>query len=84
LDRANRKTRIGTIVSDKMEKTIVVAVESHYKHPLYNKVLRRMKKYKAHDPKQDGKLGDIVKITETRPLSKTKRWRLEEVVKKAE
>ena len=84
MDRANRKTRVGTIVGDKMEKTIVVAVESHYKHPLYNKILRRMKKYKAHDAKQDGKLGDIVKITETRPLSKTKRWRLEEVVKKAE
>jgi len=84
LDRANRKTRIGTIVSDKMEKTIVVAVESHYKHPLYNKILKRMKKYKVHDPRQDGKLGDVVKITETRPLSKTKRWRLEEVVKKAE
>ena len=84
MDRANRKTRIGTIVSDKMEKTIVVAVESHYKHPLYNKILKRIKKYKAHDSKQDGKLGDVVKITETRPLSKTKRWRLEEVDKKAE
>ena len=84
MDRANRKTRIGTIVSDKMEKTIVVAVESHYKHPLYNKILRRIKKYKAHDPGQNGKLGDVVKITETRPLSKTKRWRLEEVIKKAE
>ncbi|MCJ7665430.1 MAG: 30S ribosomal protein S17 [Actinobacteria bacterium] len=84
MDRANRKTRIGTIVSDKMEKTIVVAVESHYKHPLYNKILRRVKKYKAHDPEQNGKLGDVVKISETRPLSKTKRWRLEEVVKKAE
>lgn len=84
MDRANRKTRIGTIVSDKMEKTIVVAVESHYKHPLYNKILKRIKKYKAHDPSQDGKLGDVVKITETRPLSKTKRWRLKEVVKKAE
>jgi small subunit ribosomal protein S17 len=84
LDRANRKTRIGTIVGDKMEKTIVVAVESHYKHPLYNKILRRVKKYKAHDPEKSGKLGDVVKISETRPLSKTKRWRLEEVIKKAE
>jgi len=84
LDRAKRKTRIGTIVSNKMDKTIVVAVGSHYKHPLYNKILKRVKKYKAHDPEQNGKLGDVVKISETRPLSKTKRWRLEEVIKKAE
>ncbi len=84
MDRAKRKTRVGKIISDKMDKTIVVAVESHYKHPLYNKILKRMKKYKAHDPEESGKTGDLVKISETRPLSRTKRWRLEKVVKKAE
>jgi len=84
LERTKRKTRVGKVIGDKMDKTIVVAVESHYKHPLYNKVLKRMKKYKAHDPEESGKTGDLVKISETRPLSKTKRWRLEEVVKKAE
>lgn len=84
MDRAKRKTRVGKVISDKMDKTIVVAVESHYKHPLYNKILKRMKKYKAHDPEEIGKTGDVVKISETRPLSRTKRWRLEEVVKKAE
>ena len=84
MERTKRKTRVGKVIGDKMDKTIVVAVESHYKHPLYNKVLKRMKKYKAHDPEESGKTGDLVKISETRPLSKTKRWRLEEVVKKAE
>jgi len=84
LDRAKRKTRVGKVISDKMDKTIVVAVESHYKHPLYNKILKRMKKYKAHDSEESAKTGDVVRISETRPLSRTKRWRLEEVVKKAE
>jgi len=84
LERVKRKTRVGKIISGKMDKTIVVAVESHYKHPLYNKILKRMKKYKAHDPEESGKTGDVVRISETRPLSKTKRWRLEEVIKKAE
>ena len=84
MDRAKRKIRIGKVVGDKMDKTIVVAVESHYKHPLYKKILKRIKKYKAHDPEGNGKIGDLVRISETRPLSKTKRWRLEEVVKKAE
>jgi len=84
LDRAKRKTRVGKVINDKMDKTIVVAVESHYKHPLYNKILKRMKKYKVHDLEESGKTGDVVRISETRPLSKTKRWRLEEVVKKAE
>ena len=83
MERAKRKTRVGKIISDSMDKTIVVAVESHYKHPLYNKILKRVKKYKAHDPQGNSKAGDIVKISETRPLSKTKRWRLVEVVKKA-
>lgn len=84
MDRAKRKMRVGRVVSDKMDKTIVVAVESHYKHPLYKKILKRIKKYKAHDPEGSGKIGDLVRISETRPLSRTKRWRLEEVVKKAE
>lgn len=84
MDRAKRKMRVGIVVSDKMDKTIVVAVESHYKHPLYKKILKRIKKYKAHDPEGSGRIGDLVRISETRPLSRTKRWRLEEVVKKAE
>lgn len=84
MDRAKRKTRVGKVISDKMDKTIVVAVESHYKHPLYNKILKRMKKYKAHDSEENAKTGDVVRISETRPFSKTKRWRLEKVIKKAE
>jgi len=83
LERAKRKTRVGKIINDKMDKTIVVAVESHYKHPLYNKILKKVKKYKVHDSKGISKTGDFVKIYETRPFSKTKRWRLVEVVKKA-
>ena len=83
MERTTRKTRVGTIINDSMDKTIVVAVESHQRHPLYNKILKRVKKYKAHDPEETGKTGDVVKISETRPLSRTKRWRLVEVVKKA-
>ncbi len=83
MERTERKTRVGTIINDSMDKTIVVAVESHQKHPLYNKILKRVKKYKVHDPEETGKTGDVVKISETRPLSKSKRWRLVEVVKKA-
>ncbi|MDD3628333.1 MAG: 30S ribosomal protein S17 [Candidatus Humimicrobiaceae bacterium] len=81
---AKAKTRIGTVVSDKMDKTVVVAVESYYKHPLYKKILRKVKKFKVHDPDGKCKIGDVIKISETRPLSKTKRWRLVEVIKKAE
>ena len=81
---AKAKTRIGTVVSDKMDKTVVVAVESYYKHPLYKKRLRKVKKFKVHDPDGKCKIGDVIKISETRPLSKTKRWRLVEVIKKAE
>ncbi len=84
MERGKLKIRIGTIVSDKMDKTVVVAVESHYKHPLYKKILRKIKKFKVHDPEGKGKVGDIVKVSETRPISKTKRWRLVEVIKKAE
>ena len=83
MERTKRKIRVGTIINDSMDKTIVVAVESHQKHPLYNKILKRVKKYKVHDPEETGKTGDVVKIFETRPLSKSKRWRLVEVVKKA-
>ena len=83
MERTKRKTRVGTIINNSMDKTIVVAVESHQKHPLYNKILKRVKKYKVHDPEETGKIGDVVKISETRPLSRTKRWRLVEVVKKA-
>jgi small subunit ribosomal protein S17 len=84
LERGKRKIRTGTVVSDKMDKTISVAVESYYKHPLYKKILKKIKKMKVDDPDNKCKIGDVVKITETRPLSKTKRWRLLEVVRKAE
>ncbi len=84
MERGKRKIRTGTVVSDKMDKTISVAVESYYKHPLYKKILKKIKKMKVDDPDNKCKIGDVVKITETRPLSKTKRWRLLEVVRKAE
>lgn len=84
MERGKRKIRTGTVVSDKMDKTISVAIESYYKHPLYKKILKKIKKLKVDDPDNKCKMGDVVKITETRPLSKTKRWRLLEVVKKAE
>jgi small subunit ribosomal protein S17 len=84
LERGKVKTRVGTVVSDKMDKTVVVVIESHYKHPLYKKILKKTKKFKVHDPEGNSKLGDVVKISETRPISKTKRWRLVEVIRKAE
>ncbi|MCF8566000.1 30S ribosomal protein S17 [Alicyclobacillus tolerans] len=74
---------MGKVVSDKMDKTIVVAVEESVKHPLYGKTVRRTKKFKAHDENNEAKMGDTVRIMETRPLSKEKRWRLVEVVEKA-
>lgn len=77
-----RKIRIGTVVSDKMKKTIVVKVQRSMHHPDYNKIIKRTKKYKAHDENNSAKIGDTVKIIETRPLSKEKRWRLLEVIKK--
>lgn len=83
LERGIRKERIGVVVSDKMTKTIVVKVERTYRHPLLQKVLRDSKKYYAHDEKEEAGAGDTVKIEETRPLSRLKRWRLVEVVKKA-
>lgn len=83
-NRANRKVRIGTVTSDKMEKTITVSVETVKQHPLYKKTIKTSKKYKAHDESNSAKTGDIVKIMETRPLSKDKRWRLIEIVREAE
>lgn len=82
-ERNYRKVRIGKVISDKMDKTIVVAVETDKKHPLYGKTIKRTKKFKAHDENNEAKVGDIVKIMETRPLSKDKRWRLVEIVEKA-
>ena len=82
-ERGNRKVRIGKVVSDKMDKTIVVSVETYKRHKLYGKRVKYTKKFKAHDETNQAKTGDIVKIMETRPLSKDKRWRLVEVVEKA-
>ena len=82
-ERNLRKTRTGKVVSDKMDKTIVVAVEHHVKHPLYNKIVKRTYKLKAHDENNECKVGDTVKVIETRPLSKDKRWRLVEIMEKA-
>ena len=81
--RAFRKTRIGTVVSDKMDKTIVVAVEDSYQHPLYKKTLKRTYKLKAHDENNECGIGDTVEVMETRPLSKDKRWRVVEIIEKA-
>jgi small subunit ribosomal protein S17 len=83
MERNYRKVRVGKVVSDKMDKTIVVAVEERVKHPLYGKTIRRTKKFKAHDERNEAKIGDTVRIMETRPLSKEKRWRLVEIVEKA-
>ena len=79
-----RKTRVGRVVSNKMDKTVVVTIETLRHHPLYKKTIRRVVKYKAHDEKNECKLGDTVKIIETRPLSKEKRWRVTEVITKSE
>ncbi len=82
-ERNFRKVRIGKVVSDKMDKTIVVSIETTDKHPLYGKRVKRTVKFKAHDEENQSGIGDTVKIMETRPLSKDKRWRLVEVVEKA-
>ena len=82
MDRNLRKTRTGKVVSDKMDKTIVVAVEDHVKHPLYKKIVKRTYKLKAHDENNECNIGDTVRVMETRPLSKDKRWRLIEVVER--
>lgn len=82
-ERNMRKTVIGKVVSDKMDKTIVVLIEDSVKHPLYNKVVKRSRRLKAHDENNEAHTGDRVKVMETRPLSKDKRWRLVEIVEKA-
>ncbi len=82
MERNLRKTRTGKVVSNKMDKTIVVAVEDHVKHPLYKKIVKRTYKLKAHDEMNECSIGDTVKVMETRPLSKDKRWRLVEIVEK--
>jgi small subunit ribosomal protein S17 len=82
-ERGYRKTRRGYVVSDKMNKTIVVEVEDRVKHPLYGKVIRRSNKVKAHDEQNSAGVGDLVLISETRPLSATKNWRLVEIIEKA-
>ena len=83
MERGNRKVRIGKVVSDKMDKTIVVATERLVEHPLYKKRIKMTKKYKAHDEENQCKIGDTVKIMETRPLSKNKNWRLIEIIERA-
>ena len=83
VDRNARKTKVGIVVSDKMDKTIVVAMEDFIRHPLYGKAVKRTKKVKAHDENNECQVGDKVRIMETRPLSKDKRWRLVGVVEKA-
>lgn len=82
MERATRKTRIGVVVSDKMDKTVVVAVERRVKHPFYKKYIKLTSKFKAHDEENACQIGDKVKIMETRPLSKTKRWRIVEILEK--
>ncbi len=84
MERNTRKTKIGKVISDKMDKTIVVAIEESVKHPLYGKVVKRTYKLKAHDEENVCGIGDKVKVMETRPLSKDKRWRLVEIVEKAQ
>ena len=83
MDRILRKTRVGRVVSDKMDKTVVVAIEDSYRHPLYKKIIRRTVKFKAHDERNECNVGDRVMIMETRPLSKSKRWRVVEIIEKA-
>ena len=82
-ERGLRKTRVGIVVSNKMDKTIVVAITSRVKHPLYNKIIKRTYKLKAHDEENKCLIGDKVKVMETRPLSKDKRWRLVQVIEQA-
>ncbi len=83
-ERNLRKTRTGKVVSNKMDKTIVVAVEDHVKHPLYNKIVKKTYKLKAHDENNECQIGDIVKVMETRPLSKEKIWRFVELISRPE
>ena len=82
-ERALRKTRVGMVVSNKMDKTVVVAIEDNVKHPIYGKIIKRTLKVHAHDANNECSVGDRVEIMETRPLSKTKRWRLVQIIEKA-
>lgn len=83
MERSMRKTRVGQVVSDKMDKTVVVAIRDNVKHPLYKKILKRTLRLKAHDEKNEAKVGDTVLVMETRPLSKDKHWRLVEIIERA-
>lgn len=83
MERGNRKVRVGTVVSDKMDKTVVVSVETFATHPLYKKKIRKTTKFKAHDENNECGIGDVVKLMETRPLSKDKNWRVVNIVEKA-
>ena len=82
-ERALRKTRTGRVISDKMNKTVVIAIEDHVKHPVYGKIVKRTKKIHAHDENNECGIGDFVEVMEPRPLSKTKRWRVTEIIEKA-
>ena len=82
-ERNLRKTRVGVVVSDKMDKTVVVAIKERVKHPLYGKIINRTKTFKSHDEQNECGIGDTVRVVETRPLSKDKRWRVVEIVEKA-
>lgn len=82
--RGRRKVRVGVVVSDRMDKTVVVAVERIMRHPLYGKTVKRTKKFRAHDENNECQVGDVVEIMETRPLSKTKRWRVSRVIQKVQ
>nr|WP_154458201.1 30S ribosomal protein S17 [Bilifractor porci] len=82
-ERNLRKTRVGKVVSDKMDKTIVVAIEDHVEHPLYKKIVKNTYKLKAHDENNECRIGDTVRVMETRPLSKDKRWRLVQIIERA-
>ena len=81
-ERALRKTRVGRVISDKMDKSIIIAIEDHVKHPVYGKIVKRTKKIHAHDENNECGIGDFVEVMETRPLSKTKRWRLVQIIEK--
>ena len=83
MERNLRKTRTGKVISNKMDKTIVVAIEDHVKHPLYKKIVKKTYKLKSHDENNECNIGDTVKVMETRPISKDKRWRLVQIVEKA-
>ena len=83
MERNLRKTRTGKVISNKMDKTIVVVIEEHVKHPLYKKIIKRTVKLKAHDENNECNIGDRVRVMETRPLSKDKRWRVTEIIEKA-